>query len=384
MKRTNMTMTKPVIHILGLGSMGTVLAVDLLRYTNAQVIALLRNDQKMNNFQREFQNTVSLRKTYLEGAPLIKQQLSGSSSPESFANTGKRISNIVVTTKTYQTKEAITPYLPYIDSNTNLILIQNGLGVLELLKEEVFLDKNNRPNLFQGVIGHGVYQESDYAFNHAAYVGIQVARLPWEDSEMIQDLKLKQNDASENELMKVFNEPKFYKEFGVTHFTYQELLSGQLFKFLVNCCMNPVTAILDCVNGEMADHCSPIFRSIIHEALNVLRVAYKPLFEYEEVYNGSEKYPKLSVHSVLETEHMVKEVVRIGCDLCARNSSSMRQDTLNVRDTEIDYINGYVVHLAHKYNLSTFEVNKTIAELVNLRLGLNRTRKLQGDWRLDS
>ena len=40
-----------------------------------------------------------------------------------------------------------------------------------------------RPNLFQGVIGHGAYQEADSVTNFAGYVDLKIARLPWTDNE---------------------------------------------------------------------------------------------------------------------------------------------------------------------------------------------------------
>ncbi|CCC71464.1 hypothetical protein NCAS_0H01540 [Naumovozyma castellii] len=369
--------SRPIVHILGLGSMGTVLAVDLIRFTNALVVPLFRSQEKLETFQKTAHSKIGLRKIYLEEKPLIECTVEKAECPETFG--GEPIENLVITTKTYQTKEAITPYLPYITPNTNLILIQNGLGVLEVLKEEIFPDAAKRPNLFQGVISHGVYQESGFTYVHAGWVGMQIARLPWNENELIQKSSLVEKDSSENALVQLLMGQRFAKEFGMKHTTYQEMLLGQLFKFLVNCCMNPVTAIVDCVNGEMKDHCGPVFQSIIAECLDILKVAYKPLFEYKVKYHGMSEYPKLD-DSILTTENMTKEVIRIGCDLNARNSTSMRQDTLYLRETEVAYINGYVVTLAKRLNLSA-NVNKTIVELVQLRLGLNRTRATQGDWR---
>ena len=372
---------RTTIHILGLGAMGTVLAVDLLRFTNALVVPLFRSQERLAQFQEANGNKTSIRKIYLEGAPLLSYPIERSECPESFSK--KPIDNLVVTTKTYQTKEALAPYLPYINENTNLILIQNGLGILQLLREEIFIDSKNRPNLFQGVISHGVYQDNAGVLNHAGWAGMKIARLPWTDEDMIQKKIIVKQDLANNSLVKLLMEPKFAKEFGMEHSTYQEMLSGQLFKFLVNACINPVTAILDCVNGEMKDSCGPIFRSIIDECLQILRLAYKPLFEYREKFGGNDEYPDMNVNEVLTTDNMVSEVTRIGCDINAKNSSSMRQDSLFLRDIEIEFINGYVVRLASKLNLdpNSSKVNKTIQEMASLRLALNRSRKINGDWR---
>lgn len=373
------TSSKPVVHILGLGAMGALLAVDLLRFTNATVVPLFRSQDRLNRFRQEFDSTLAVRSLYLQGQPLISYKLEHGESPETFA--GEKIKNLIITTKTYQTKEALQPYLRFIDGDTNLILIQNGLGVSDMLAQEVFTDPKSQPQLFQGVISHGAFQDQGFTYNHAGLGDLKLARLPWNDSEPIQSQEEALLDRQSNELMKLLTEPNFAEAIKSTQMTYQEMLMGQLYKFLVNACINPVTSIIDCVNGELADNCTDVFTLIIDECLRVLRVAYKPLFDYEQAYQDKEGYPSLPVKSVLNTEHMVQEVRNVGCVVNHHNSSSMRQDTLHLRDTEIDYINGYIAKLAKKHQM-TAEVNQTIQVLVNLRLGVNRKRKIEGDMRL--
>lgn len=373
--------TKPVIHIIGMGSMGTLLAVNLLQFTSTEVIPLLRNKERLSQFQKDAASTIGVRKLYEKDTPLITKRVEKSYCPTNFP--GTHIQNLVITTKTYQTKSALQPYLPYIDSDTNLILIQNGLGVLEVLREDVFPKAENRPNLFQGVISHGCFQDEGFIFNHAGFADIKIARLPWSQDDLVQTNGSVAKDSNENSLVKILTEPTFAKEFNSKIMTYQEMLFGQLFKFLINACINPVTATLDCDNGEMVDSCHPIFVSIIEEGLSILKMAYKPLFEYENKYNGMDDYPSLNVNSVLNVDHLVSEIIRIGCVVNAKNSSSMRQDTRYLRETEIDYINGYLVKLAQDLGLSSdsAKVNKTISELVKLRLGLNRKRASEGEWK---
>ncbi|KAG0660669.1 2-dehydropantoate 2-reductase (Ketopantoate reductase) (KPA reductase) (KPR) [Maudiozyma exigua] len=378
-----MTITAgPSMYILGMGSMGTLLAVNMVRSTNINVIPLLRNIAKVNKFKDEANSTIGMRKVYLEDKPLDTVKLSEVYCPETFPS-DRTIENLIITTKTYQTKDALEPYLSYINKDTNLIMIQNGLGVLDVIRDEIFKTKEERPNLFQGVISHGAFQDTGFIFNHAGFADMKIARLPWDDHDILQTNSLVEKDAIENELVRIFMDHKFKESLDTKHMTYQELLLGQLFKFLINSCINSVTAIMDSDNGEIVENGKIIFRSIVEEALDVLRVAYKPLFEYESKYNGMKGYPLLAVDKTLDLEYVVSEVNRIGCILNKHNSSSMRQDTRYLRDTEIDYINGYTVQLAKKLNLGAgaAKVNKTICELVNLRLALNRKRASEGVWK---
>ncbi|SMN18444.1 similar to Saccharomyces cerevisiae YHR063C PAN5 dehydropantoate 2-reductase, part of the pantothenic acid pathway, structurally homologous to E. coli panE [Maudiozyma saulgeensis] len=378
-----MTMSAtPTIHVLGMGSMGTLLSVNMIRSSNINIIPLFRNLAKVNRFKDEAHSTIGMRKVYLEDKPLTTAKLNNIYCPETFPK-NDIIKNLIITTKTYQTKDALTPYLSYINKDTNLIMVQNGLGVLDVLRDEIFTTPNERPNLFQGVIAHGAFQDHDFIFNHAGFADMKIARLPWDEQDILQTKSLVVKDATENELIEIFMNDAVRESLDIHHMTYQELLLGQLFKFLINSCINSVTAIVDSDNGEIVENCKPVFRSIVTEALEILRVAYSPLFEYETKFNNTPDYPVLSVDKTLDIDYLVTEINRIGCILNKHNSSSMRQDTRYLRDTEIDYINGYTVQMAEKFHLGagSAKVNKTICELVNLRLGLNRKRAAEGEWK---
>ncbi|CAI4863375.1 CQS_1a_G0057180.mRNA.1.CDS.1 [Saccharomyces cerevisiae] len=93
----------------------------------------------------------------------------------------------------------------------------------------------------------------------------------------------------------------------------------------------------------------------------------------------------MDVKVVLSTDNMVSEVTRIGYGANSKISPSMRQDTFFSRDIEIAYINGYIVKLASSLNLDPnyCKLNRAIAELATLRLELNRSGSINGDWRKD-
>ena len=354
--------------------------MDLVRQANVEIIPLLRNSDRLRNFQEDRGSRIVVRKLFKEGTPVYSHQIARSYCPETFPR-DQRIQNLIVTTKTYQTEAALLPFLPYINKDTNILLIQNGLGVLEELRGDVFTDTTARPNLFQGVIGHGAYQEADSVTNFAGHVDLKIARLPWTDNEceIIQTEETVKLDASLNPLVGVLLEFRFAKEFNVMHMSYQELLIYQLSKFLVNSCVNPVTAIVDCVNGELRAGCRKIFTSIVTESLEILKLAYKPLFDYKDKYNGKSGYPTIDVDSTLNPDHLIGHIISIATGVNGKNSSSMRQDTLNLRDTEISYINGYTVKLAERLGLevSAAKTNKALCDLVELRLNLNRMREAE-------
>lgn len=376
---------KPVVHIIGMGSMGAIIAMNLLEHTQCEIVPLFRDIAKCERFVKDANSSITVNRIFsgYEGEnATVSHKIERFYSPENYP-TNEPIRNLIVTTKTYQTQNAIKPFLPYIDSETNLILAQNGLGVLEEIKDGIFAPETNqdRPHLFQGVIAHGAYQSSEFTFNHACDADFKIARLPWSHHNMVQPCELVTNDASNNELMHLFTNPTFEKVFHVSHLTYQEMLIGQLVKFLGNSCINSVTAIVDALNGELLNCCHETFTSIVEESLSILKTVYRPLFEYEKEYNDKEGYPSLNVSKTFELGPLVDGIIYLCCVQGGKNSTSMRQDTINLRDTEIDYINGFVVTMANKFNTgpNPAKVNKTIVELVNLRSGLNRVRAREAE-----
>jgi 2-dehydropantoate 2-reductase len=103
--------------------------------------------------------------------------------------------------------------------------------------------------------------------------------------------------------------------------------------------MNTLTAIFKVKNG-MLIKVPDLIKSIIHEAV---LVANKEGLNYNE-------------------EEMYENVMKIIQD-SAENQSSMLQDILKGRKTEIDYLNGAVVELGKKYGIKC-PVNETLIRIV--------------------
>jgi 2-dehydropantoate 2-reductase len=113
-------------------------------------------------------------------------------------------------------------------------------------------------------------------------------------------------------------------------------------KLVVSSAINPLTALLRVKNGELLDH--PSARALMGElACETSSVAGKMGILLP--------FPS--------PERAAEEVAR----QTARNTSSMLQDILRGAPTEIDAINGAVVHLAKENNILV-PVNRTVWSLV--------------------
>lgn len=115
-------------------------------------------------------------------------------------------------------------------------------------------------------------------------------------------------------------------------------------KVMVNCAINPVTAVLRIPNGGLlhSDDALFLMKSIVEEAVSVARA--------EGV--------------ALDAEHMLKRAVEV-CRRTAVNRSSMLQDVERGRRTEIDWINGEVVRRGLRVGIET-PVNHALVRLIHL------------------
>ncbi len=88
-------------------------------------------------------------------------------------------------------------------------------------------------------------------------------------------------------------------------------------KLAINCAINPMTVIYNCLNGELTDYATQV-NALCDELQLLLRCA----------------------EQIAAAEELHQQIWAV-IDKTATNSSSMRQDVLNQRRTEISYITGF-------------------------------------------
>lgn len=343
------------VYILGAGSMGALVAYELSTLVNKpKITLLLRNAAKVNHFNTVNKSTIHMNRLFKDPVEKGSAKFSAASS----SDVDEDIENLIITTKTYQTEEALKDYLPFIKPTSNILLIQNGLGVVDQLYKNVWPDVSKRPNIFQGVICHGAFVTpntgDNYEISHAGFGDMKIAKFPRDP------LSPKEEEYEKPLMLQQLEDAKGLE---TTTLSYSDLLLLQIKKFVVNSCINPVTAIVDCINGELKSYndLKGLFYDIISEIVDVF-LQTNPLLKLN---------PK--TEEILNKKDLTDYVVLCGTVWNVNNSSSMRQDTLHLRETEIDYINGYVVRVAEEHGLKA-DANKTITQLVKLRLALNQSR----------
>jgi 2-dehydropantoate 2-reductase len=114
-------------------------------------------------------------------------------------------------------------------------------------------------------------------------------------------------------------------------------------KLIINAGINPYTAILDCPNGEILS--APLYQSTIDELCQ----------ELSELMSAAVQ--------IRQTPGSLRQRIEQVAQNTAGNTSSMRADVLRKRQTEIDFINGYLAKLGKELGIET-PVNQMLTEQV--------------------
>ena len=279
------------IHILGAGSIGVCWAA-LIRsaYPTYPVTLLARTNASEDPNTRHVALKRLHPQTQVEQLKL-PQQVIGSIEHDT------KIKNLLVTTKSYQAKEAVESVLPYLEKDSSKIIVMCN-GALSV-KED--LSTFNIP-LVLATTTHGAYLENDKKSVVHAGVGRTFVEAMPQLAEFWDSVGMRCESLPTNDLNRML---------------WQKLAA--------NCVINPLTAIFQCSNGELL--IEPSFPQLSHEIEG----------ELASVANHVDPNSGVSEDSL---RSFVYEVIRD----TEHNKSSMYQDIVwKNQKSEIDHLNGFVV-----------------------------------------
>lgn len=326
------------IHIIGLGSIGCFVAYSLRSLLNPPSITLLvhRSDlyeelaSKGWKLGLRLGENGDLREEGEFDAELLGQ--SAISDP---------IYNLIVAVKASATVSALEPIRHRLGSQSTICLFQNGLGQIEELNERLFPDASTRPTYIFGIMRHGVYLRSPNEVVLAGSGGC--AALGIVGSE-----KTSLRRSHPQFLLNILLESPVLR---CEKMEWPQLFREQLLKLAANCVINPLTALLDIRNGCIKDN-----RDLWALERRLLKEISMVLENLPELQN----LPRGLAHFSVE---MLEAVVLDTVEKTAQNSSSMREDICKGRQTEIEYINGWIVRRGRELGINCV-VNESVTEIV--------------------
>jgi 2-dehydropantoate 2-reductase len=213
----------------------------------------------------------------------------------------------------------------------NLTSLNSPTGIID--EARALFPKSSSPSYLAAITNHGVYSTGFFSSVHAGIVDMTIGRVLLPHST-----ELEATPARSDYLTNLVLSSATLKAKKVPP---GELLRVQLRKLTVNAVINPLTAIFDCLNGELFtnDKYASIAQALTME---ISRVVMAILMADDANDEDIQEFG---------FEKLFQAVQDVG-HRAANNISSMRQDVLAGRPTEIEYINGYVVRRGEEFGLS--------------------------------
>lgn len=213
---------------------------------------------------------------------------------------------IIVTVKAFQVEQALHDIAAHIAPQTPIMIMHNGMGTQQQVKT-LFVD---HPILY-ATTSQAAFKPDTEQINHTGLGPTWLGAM----NESAKDFA---------NLAALFHQA--LAPCGWHHDINEPLWQ----KLAINCAINPLSAIHQCQNGELANpQFHAVLTQICHEVAEVMQA---------EGYAVTAKKLRQTVDTVIKAT--------------AANYSSMYQDIFQQRKTEIDYITGYLITRAKVHGIA--------------------------------
>jgi len=296
------------IAIVGPGALGCLLAALIKSRTKEEVWLLDKYEDRAKK---------------IGSAPLKIDTASGPLSVRvNITHEPKEIGScdlVILAIKSYHTEEACRGIKDMVSSATHVLTLQNGIGNVQILNDHFGEDR-----VIAGVTNHGsTLLGAGYA-RHAGKGDTVIGRADGRVLGIVRDVAAI--------LTKAGFETKVSKD----------IESVVWSKLVINVGINALTAITRLNNGRLIEYggTRDVLRGTVQEAVKVVK----------------RKRIKLGYDDPIQKVESVAKAT-------ALNISSMLQDVLNKKRTEIDFINGAIVRQAKSLGIAT-PINETLTNIV--------------------
>lgn len=293
------------------------------------------------------------------------------------------IESLFVATKAGGVVSAIKELVPRLQTHSTIVLLNNGMGVYEELVSKVFRNPEARPHFVLAVNNNGAFLKDQMHVVHTGPGSIQFGIVPdpmgrnyeerLDDTLALPLDSISSRDDPHSEryisLRNTIAALASLEGVGASWSPISTVLHAMKRKLVVNAIVNPLTAIMNCRNGDVfqSDYARHVAQRVCREAgqafaadlragLNTTRIAG----------HGQDGLPRWQgrlalLPAPLEPRALEEEVLRVAHNT-ADNLSSMLVDVRRGKATEIEYINGYLLRLGWTHNVRMH----TTASLYNL------------------
>jgi 2-dehydropantoate 2-reductase len=242
---------------------------------------------------------------------------------------------VLITTKSYDTGDAAKQILPLLSEDSLVISLQNGLGNVEMIS---------------GIVG------DDRTVGGRLIFGIKIPEAGRVEITVYADKVMLGSPSHRVDLARLESIADAFTEAGIPAEATLEIEQFIWGKVFYNCCLNPLSALLELTYGELSEHpeTRQIMTSVIEEIFTVagakgVALAWRSPLEYRDVLFG-----------------------RLIPDTYA-HQASMLQDVMRGKKTEIDALNGAIARLGRETGVPT-PVNLVLTQLIKAKERIEKGR----------
>ncbi|CAE6472911.1 unnamed protein product [Rhizoctonia solani] len=406
------------IHVLGVGSIGSLVALHLRHSTPHQITLLVKRKSFAQTFKHELEQTIAIERDgsviradgftveltdpaaetmrnllrrpdgTLRASILRPRKRYAGVQPSNDSATP--ITSLIVTTKAPSTSRAIRALSSRLSQNSTITLLQNGMGVYEELCANIFPSPETRPHFVLASTTHGVWAKRPFYTVHAGFGDLVFGVAPSSRVQLPINFEKPNRREITNWDLGLHKEQEALLEklapYESLHGTLSALLSLRGLqpswigaselqerlqrKLVTNSVVNPLTALMGCRNGSLVgnQHAHRIGKGVCQEAEKVFR-AQMLEDETGRPIQGSDfadqDLANVQLPLKLTAPSLEAEFVRVA-RLTSVNFSSMLQDVRSGRETEVNYMNGYLSRMGKKYGIPT-PANDMLRTLVQMK-----------------
>ena len=296
------------IAVVGPGAMGCLIAGFLKMRTKEDIWLLDKYEERAGRIKNN-----SIRIEGISGAHQVKIDITSS------AKEIGRCDLVIVCVKSYSTEEACKDIKELIGEDTHVLTLQNGIGNVQILNDHIGEEK-----VVAGITNHGA---TLLGVGHTRHAGRGDTIIGKADGRLSGALK---------EISAILSKAGFETKIS------KDIDSVIWSKLVINVGINALTAITRLNNGKLVEFEEPraLLRSAVQEAVKIVK----------------RKRIKLAYDDPIQKAESVAKAT-------GGNVSSMLQDVLNKKRTEIDFINGAIVRQGKSLGIPT-PVNEVLTNLV--------------------
>jgi 2-dehydropantoate 2-reductase len=387
-------------HILGLGSIGCLLAHNLRRILPPTHAITLIHKTRLNELTLQEKGSIQVQDSFgtvTTAAGFFSEEFQGANQSLQEEGGGRGqdlepIQSLFVALKAQHTLSALKTLTHRLSANSTIVLMQNGMGIHEELLRNVFRNPSKRPHFILASNTNGAFTTKPFHVIHAGIGSIDFAIAPesqgrefeagfYDETVPHSQRRPRLSDITSAtdvdsaryiSLRDTVAALLLLERLSTSWKTYAELQLILRRKLVVNAVVNPLTALMGCRNGELSrlPSSSQTMGMVCWEASVVYAAEMRreSTFWLEDMQSEGVDPKNVTLPTLpkcLTPECLEEEVVRV-THLTKNNVSSMLQDVRRGKTTEIDYINGYLVNLGRELGIRT-PVNSVLCDLIKMR-----------------